>query len=165
MTRVNLSTKTGIRHYNVKPSNLRKSYVQVDTTTAGARSLRQSKQAPARFRGRYYVHKKKVRLVVIYGLAKVQGSSDYAIVEEMVFHVKASVPEDEIIASTLSGFEEAGYNLYRRGPQDRVDAFKVGMMGIDYTRGMDVLNRDEFEEALEARIAELKITEVKRLKK
>ena len=39
------------------------------------------------------------------------------------------------------------------------------MMGIDYTRGMDVLNRDEFEEALEARIAELKITKVKRLKK
>ncbi len=148
MVRKYLSTRTGLRRYNVKPSNLATRYIKVTPNRADARAL------GMRYGTSYYVRKNRAWLVCIYGIARGAGDRSYAIVGEWVFHLKPKPTAQEIMRVTFEEFENAGYSFFRFGDQDRV-SLQMGIMGIDFNRGFDLLTLEEYREALQAHIADL----------
>lgn len=146
-----LSTRSGFRRYRIKDRNLKR-YVAVEPGRDQAKYLRSGPYPKFRSGGSYYVKKSNVWEVIIYGIVRGDGD-DYAIVGEWSFLIRRGrLTEQTIWRTTHEVFEDSGYRLNRLGKSDRV-ATKVAVRGIDYSAGMDLLTFDEYQKALEARIA------------
>lgn len=150
-----LSTRSGLRKYRVSRERLERDYLRITPGREQARDIRLARPQ-FRYGQSYFVKKTNAWHVAVYGIAKVANSTDYAFVGEWDFYIRArNITEQSVLKTTFETFEDAGYILIRRYPKDRV-SLSVGVRGIDYERGMDLLrNLTEYREALEAKIAEL----------